>query len=346
MVHPDPQIGTGSPIESQKGGKITTIEKEKDAPQPSCALQEFVKYIADPLVDKGWNLHLKFGKGESQKEKFVQGSSPQKPTSKTVKKERVSKPQIEKQIPLEMATGGDGGGKKGGSGGKRPPEDKVEIEDYLNKGEEEDSSSETSFELEVDPQQLALAGLNRPLLRLRLTPRRKVVVAAPGGGRTPPLGGRTKTIPLQERPNGRRPDQPVKGGGDPPQPLNGGGGGIGPPFIERGGRMPQQPAGGGGAPPPGGDGGGNGNGDENGGAIDHLPQGEMEEEVEMMMVMMEMVVEEMFHHHHQIKDNHNAAKIREIDGYMWYKGCLDLQANQARMEGMAKMDKYLNYPEE
>ena len=24
-------------------------------------LQEFVKHIADPLVDKGWNLHLKFG---------------------------------------------------------------------------------------------------------------------------------------------------------------------------------------------------------------------------------------------------------------------------------------------
>ena len=36
------------------------LEKEKDAPQPSHALQEFVKHIADPLVDKGWNLHLKF----------------------------------------------------------------------------------------------------------------------------------------------------------------------------------------------------------------------------------------------------------------------------------------------
>ena len=42
------------------------LEKEKDAPQPSHALQEFVKHIADPLVDKGWNLHLKFGKGEPQ----------------------------------------------------------------------------------------------------------------------------------------------------------------------------------------------------------------------------------------------------------------------------------------
>ena len=67
LIYPDPQLGTGPLIESQKGGKTTTLEKEKGAPQPSHALQEFVKHIADPLVDKGWNLHLKFGKGESQK---------------------------------------------------------------------------------------------------------------------------------------------------------------------------------------------------------------------------------------------------------------------------------------
>ena len=66
-----------------------TFEKEKGAPQPSHALQEFVKHIADPLVDKGWNLHLKFGKGESQGEQFVQGSSPQEPVNKTNKKERL-----------------------------------------------------------------------------------------------------------------------------------------------------------------------------------------------------------------------------------------------------------------
>ena len=94
-------------------------------------------------MDKGWNLHLKFGKGESQKEQFVQGSSPWEPTSKTDKKEKVSKPQIDKQIPLEMGTGGGGGGKKGGSGGRKPPEDKVEMENYPNEGEEDDSSSET-----------------------------------------------------------------------------------------------------------------------------------------------------------------------------------------------------------
>ena len=38
-----------------------------------------------------------------------------------------------------------------------------------------------------------------------------------------------------------------------------------------------------------------------------------------MVMIMEMMVEEMIHHHHQIKSNHNAAKIREINGYMWYK---------------------------
>ena len=162
------------------------MEKEKGAPQPSCALQEFVKHIADPLVDKGWNLHLKFGKGESQGEQFVQGFSPWKPTNKTNKKEKMSKHQINKQIPLEMGTGGGGGDKKGGSGGKKPPEDKVEMENYLNEDEEDNSSSETSLELDINPQQLASVGLDRPLLRLRLTPRRRVAVAAPSGGGTPP----------------------------------------------------------------------------------------------------------------------------------------------------------------
>ena len=191
-------------------------------------------------MDKRWNLHLKFGKGESQKKQFVQGSSPWEPASKTDKKEKVSKPQIDKQIPLEMGTGGGGGGKKGRSGGRKPPEDKVEMENYPNKGEKDDSSSETSLELDVNPQQLASVGLNRPLLRLRLTLRRRVVAAAPGGGGSPPpLGEGTKTVPLQEGPNGRGSDQPVEGGGGPPQPPNGGGGGIGPPFLERGGRMSQ-----------------------------------------------------------------------------------------------------------
>ena len=110
--HPDPGISIEPPTKSQKRG--TVITSEKDTPQPACALQEFVKHIADPLVNKGWNFHLKFGKGESQGEQFVQGSSPQESTVKNDKKERVSKPQIGRQIPLEMGTGGGGGGGKKG----------------------------------------------------------------------------------------------------------------------------------------------------------------------------------------------------------------------------------------
>ena len=45
------------------------------------------------------------------------------PQLKTDKREKVSKPQVGRWIPLEMGTGG-GGGKKGGNGSKRPPEDK------------------------------------------------------------------------------------------------------------------------------------------------------------------------------------------------------------------------------
>ena len=56
-----PQINIEPPTKSQKRG--TVITSEKDTPQPARALQEFVKHIADPLVNKGWNLHLKFGKG-------------------------------------------------------------------------------------------------------------------------------------------------------------------------------------------------------------------------------------------------------------------------------------------
>ena len=261
--HPDPRINIQPSTKSLKRG--TVITSEKDTPQPTHALQEFVKHIADPLVNKGWNLHLKFGKGESQGEKFVQGSSPQEPTTKTDKKEKVSKPQIGRQIPLEMGTGGGGGGgKKGGNGSKKPPEDKIDIENPLVEGDEDDSSSETSFELDLNPQQLASVGLDRPLLKLRLTPRRKRIIAtAPGGGGTPPpTGGGTVTVPLHERQNGAGINQPIESGGGPPQPPNGVGGGTRPLLSERDRRIPQQPAGGGGTPPPNGN--GSGNGDSNG----------------------------------------------------------------------------------
>ena len=266
IMHPDPQIGIEPPVKSQQKDMVVTLEKEKDAPQPSCALQEFVKHIANPLVDKGWNIHLKFGKGEPQGEQFVQGSSPWEPTAKTDKKEKVSKPQISNRFHFKWAlVVVVVGGKKGGSGGKKPPEDKVEVENYPGEDKEDDSSLETSLELNVDPQQLASVRLNRPLLRLRLTPRRRVTATAPGGGgMPPPMGGGTETVPFQERQNGTGYNQPIEGGGGPPQPPDGEGGGTGSPLSERGRRTPQWPVGGGEAPPPGGNGGGNGNGDDNG----------------------------------------------------------------------------------
>ena len=260
--HPDPRINIEPSAKSLKRG--TVITSEKDTPQPTHALQEFVKHIADPLVNKGWNLHLKFGKGESQGEQFVQGSSPWESTAKTDKRGKVSKPQIGRQIPLEMGTGGGGGGgKKGGNGSKRPPEDKIDIENPSGEGDEDDSSSETSLELNLHPQQLASVRLDRPLLKLRLMPRRRRVIAtAPGGGGTPPpMGGGIVTVPLPERQNGIGINQPIESGGGPPQLPNGVGGGTQPLLLERDRRIPQQPAGGGGTPPPDGNGNGSRGGD-------------------------------------------------------------------------------------
>ena len=346
-MHPDPQIDVEPPVKSQKRGTVVASEKEKDTPQPSHALQEFVKHIADPLVDKGWNLHLKFGKGEPQGEQFVQGSSPWEPTAKTDKKEKVSKPQISKQIPLEMGTGGGGGGgKKGGSGGKKPPEDKVEIEDHPSENEEDDSSSETSLELNVDPQQLASVRLNRPLLRLRLTPRRRIIATAPGGGGTPPpLGGGTELCHCMK-------DKMVQGITNLLRVVEahhnhqmvgveelvhhsqkGVEGHLSNWWVEEellhlvvmevvmGMVMTME------------------------GVVDHLPQGEMEE-MAVMVVMMEMVVGEMICHHHQIKGSHDTIEVKEIDGYMWYKDHPDPQANQDKMEGMVRMGKCHRCPEE
>ena len=173
--------------------------------------------------------------GNSLFKALLHGSLQQKLT----KKEKVSKPQVSKQVPLEMGTGG-GGGEKGGIGGKKPPEDKIEIKDHPSENEEDDSSSETSFELNVDPQQLALVRLHRQLLRLRLTLRRRVTTAAPGGGGTPPpLGGVTEIMLTQERQNGTGYNQPVEGAGGPPQPPDGGVGGTSPLLSQRGRRIPQ-----------------------------------------------------------------------------------------------------------
>ena len=100
-----------------------------------------------------------------------------------------------------MGTGGGGGGKKGGNGGKKLPEDKVEMGGYPNKGEEDDSSSETSLKLDVNPQQLASVGLNRPLINIEINTKEKsgsqlllVGVVTP-----PSLGGGTETVSPQRR---------------------------------------------------------------------------------------------------------------------------------------------------
>ena len=87
---------------------------------------------------------------------------------------------------------------------------------------------------------MASCGLDRPLLKLRLTPRRRIIATAPGGGGTPPpMEGGTVTVPLPERQNGTGTNQPIEGGGGPPQPPNGEGGGTGSLLSERGRRMPQ-----------------------------------------------------------------------------------------------------------
>ena len=175
------------------------------------------------------------------------------------------------------------------------------------------------------------------MLRLRLTPRKRVIATAPGGGGTPPPSGGIVTVPLHERQNGTGYSQPIEGGRGPPQPPDGGGGGTGLPLsgveehlsnqwveeellhlvvmeVVMGMVMTME------------------------GVVGHLPQGEMEEMVVMVLIM-EMAVGEMIHHHCQIKGSCDTVKVREIDGYMWYKDHPDPQANWGKMEGMVRMGK-------
>ena len=91
-MHPDPQINIEPPTKSQKRGTVVTSEKEKDTPQLSHALQVFVKHIADPLVDKGWNLHLKFGKGEPKENSLFKALLHGSPKLKLTKKKKFVNP--------------------------------------------------------------------------------------------------------------------------------------------------------------------------------------------------------------------------------------------------------------
>ena len=91
-MHPDPQVDVKLPVKSQKRGTVITSEKQKDTTQPSHTLQEFVKHIADPLVDKGWNLHLKFGKGSPRENSLFKALLHRGPQLKLTKKKRLVSP--------------------------------------------------------------------------------------------------------------------------------------------------------------------------------------------------------------------------------------------------------------
>ena len=88
--HPDPRVNIEPPTKSWKRGTVDT--SEKDTQQPACALQEFVKHIADPLVDKGWNLHLKFGKGNPKEDSLFKALLHRNPELKLTKKKKLVNP--------------------------------------------------------------------------------------------------------------------------------------------------------------------------------------------------------------------------------------------------------------
>ena len=67
QTYPMQYARTQSPNLKRGGSEPNLPRKQNMVPQPIGALTEFIKHVADPLVDKGWNLHLKFGKGEPPK---------------------------------------------------------------------------------------------------------------------------------------------------------------------------------------------------------------------------------------------------------------------------------------
>ena len=105
------------------------------------------------------------GKGEEGRKSLYKEPHHQRPQPRLWTKKKFIA--LQGKTPLEMGTGGGGGGKRGGGRGKRPPEDKIEFENHFKKDDDEvDSSTETSFDLEVTPEQLATVNPNRPILRL------------------------------------------------------------------------------------------------------------------------------------------------------------------------------------
>ena len=80
--HPDPRINIEPSTESLKK-RYSNYFRKRTPPQPTRALQEFVKHIADPLVNKGWNLHFKiWQRGSPRENSLFKGSSPRESTAK------------------------------------------------------------------------------------------------------------------------------------------------------------------------------------------------------------------------------------------------------------------------
>ena len=108
---------------------------------------------------------------------------------------------------------------------------------------EDDSSSETSLELNLDPQQLASVRLDRPLLKIKADAQEKKNYSNCswwGWNTHHQWGGGTVTVPLPERQKWYR-NQPTYWGWWRPHhnPPNGMSRGTEPLLSERGRRIPQ-----------------------------------------------------------------------------------------------------------
>ena len=110
-------------------------------------------------------------KGNLKRKSLSKKPHHKRPQLKLWLKKRFTDPQERNKYHLKWVLVGGGRGKRGGGGGKKPPEDKIEFEELYKKYDNDDSSTETSLELEVTPEQLSRMDPNRPVIRLRLSPR-------------------------------------------------------------------------------------------------------------------------------------------------------------------------------
>ena len=143
--------------------------------------------MADSLIDKGWDLHLIFGKEGTQKEEQIKGTSSQKtPTKITAAVESILDSSGKRQISPMGVPGGIGRGRRSGNGDddKKPTGHPV----LSDKPHEVMMRMRIivvltlHWKLKSHPEQLVGMGANRPILRLRLSPWKRTAMAAPGGG--------------------------------------------------------------------------------------------------------------------------------------------------------------------